>query len=251
MTKLASMFEGTFMRKKGFLGISSEVGDESVVGAQHGTDSIAFVVDGTGAGIAHDQAYSEEEEWRLFYPNARNADAWLELGTEGLGNDCYIYANTTDDSGMHEMEKDHYLKFKTFGRGETGAHIMEYSGKEFTPTTDNVCKLGTSTARWSQIYVVSPNLTPATRSDVKFAKARSGETEAALEIGRLINRYKDEGGRICYGVRAEDVLAIMEKHGLPSEHYGIVYEEDGVVSMCYEQLHAFVIKAVVEKLSGL
>ncbi|WP_423855581.1 tail fiber domain-containing protein [Acinetobacter guillouiae] len=116
-----------------------------------------------------------------------------------------------------------------------------------TPNTDNAQTLGSTGSRWSTVYLgTAPVVTSDERLKQQFRSQSEREKAAALEIKNAICLYKfndavdlkGDGARWHVGVKAQQVISILEAHELEPFEYGFVcydewedqdaiYDEDG------------------------
>jgi hypothetical protein len=95
--------------------------------------------------------------------------------------------------------------------------------------------LGSASNRWSQLYAASGTInTSDAREKTPLESLTAAEIGAAKEIAKSIGTYKwlamvkekGDGARKHVGVTAQEVIRIMESHGLDAMAYGLVcYDE--------------------------
>lgn len=98
-------------------------------------------------------------------------------------------------------------------------------------TLDNTKSLGFSFARWSTIYAGTGAINTSDERYKVFYDTDEAEKSAALEIKSIIKKFKfkdaiaekgEENARIHYGVGAQSVVSILQKHGLNPFDYAFV-----------------------------
>ena len=113
----------------------------------------------------------------------------------------------------------------------------------FKPFSDNAYTIGDATHRPTEIFAVNGTInTSDERLKTPIEDITEAERKAALEIKSNIGKYKfldaieskGDDARIHWGVGAQTVKSIMEKHGLDAFKYSLLcldewYEIDGVI----------------------
>ncbi|WP_076071709.1 tail fiber domain-containing protein [Sphingomonas montana] len=109
--------------------------------------------------------------------------------------------------------------------------ITQTTGSAFVPVADNAVALGGPGSRWSQVYVASGAISTSDERDKDWRGALTDdELAAAREIAREIGVYrwhasiaaKGDDARLHVGVRAQQVAAILARHGLDPDCYGLL-----------------------------
>lgn len=113
--------------------------------------------------------------------------------------------------------------------------VFQQDGASFYPTTDNFTSLGLASNRYSTVFAATGSINT---SDERLKDWRGGltakEAAASSEIARAIGIYRffdaiDQKGsdaRLHVGVKAQQVVSIMQDHNLDPFAYGFVcYDE--------------------------
>src|SRR5690606_34963298 len=107
--------------------------------------------------------------------------------------------------------------------------ILSGDGTEFRPAVDNNLNLGSPTLAFKDEYFRNaPIITSDERLKQQFRSQPDREKDAALEIKNSICLYKfnesvdlkGDGARWHVGVKAQQVVSILESHGLNPFEYG-------------------------------
>lgn len=118
----------------------------------------------------------------------------------------------------------------------TGGGITRFGGSTaITPFGDNNTSCGDASNRWTQVYAANGTIqTSDERLKQDFRSLNNAEKSAAIEIKnniglfRFIDSVKEKGdsARKHVGVLAQQVISILEKHGLDWHEYGFIcYDE--------------------------
>ena len=113
----------------------------------------------------------------------------------------------------------------------------------------NTQPLGTVAKRWNTAYLISaPNVSSDARLK-DFKEISDAEMSCAKAIRAHIRKYKlkSEGvrGKLHFGVAAQTIFDIFEKHGLsPLDYRLIERDESGWYSVSYEELLCFMMLGV-------
>lgn len=118
----------------------------------------------------------------------------------------------------------------------TGGGITRFGGSTaITPFGDNNTSCGNASNRWTQVYAANGTIqTSDERLKQDFRSLNDAEKSAAIEIKnniglfRFIDAVKEKGdsARKHVGVLAQQVISILEKHGLDWHEYGFIcYDE--------------------------
>lgn len=106
---------------------------------------------------------------------------------------------------------------------------------QFVPKADNTHKLGAASQRWSEVFAGTGTInTSDEREKTTLLEIDDIEKACALELKQNIKKFKfndsverkGDDARIHFGVGAQTVKAIFEKHGLNAESYALFcYDE--------------------------
>lgn len=128
-----------------------------------------------------------------------------------------------------------YLAGTSAGFFAGGATICQVVSGAFRPFTDNNILLGTASLRWNTVYAGTGTInTSDERLKQQWRSQSEAEKAAALAIKSNIGLYKfndavaekGDGARWHVGVKAQQVVAIMQSHGLDALTYAFVcYDE--------------------------
>lgn len=190
--------------------------------------------------------------------------AGISYATPASGTQGYFYyskgaTNSDDYWNIKVGNVDSYKFFNT----------------AFRTSSDNVCSLGTFSARWSTVYAATGAInTSDAREKQQVAELTEAEFRVAKKLKSLIRTYKfndavlakGDAARTHFGVMAQDVKSAFESEGLVAERYAILcYDEwdeqqesvgaDGCVvseympagnryGVRYDELFAFIIGAL-------
>lgn len=133
---------------------------------------------------------------------------------------------------------------------------------------DNSVRLGNATNRWTEIFATTGTINTSDEREKTFLNIEDAEKQAALEIKANLRKFKfneaienkGDNARIHFGVSAQQVGQILQKHGLNPDAYGFFcfdeweqeQDDEGNVLMeagnrygvRYEELLAFIISAL-------
>lgn len=139
--------------------------------------------------------------------------------------------------------------YETDGAGATefgDRWIFNHTG-EFLPATDDAFNIGSASLRVSEIFAANGTInTSDEREKTTLLELNDTEKACALELKDNIRKFqfndavetKGDDARIHFGVGAQTVKAIFEKHGLVAEQYSLFckdeWEEDVTVIPCDE-----------------
>lgn len=192
------------------------------------------------------------------------------------------YDNTTGSywkmalSGLVGTQDDLYFYSKPPGTTtETARVVLTDAGATLRPGTDNLWALGSGTFRWTTVFAATGTInTSDERRKTELLPLTEVEKTVALELKASIRKFKfldavekkGDKARVHFGVGAQTVKAIFEKHGLNPDDYGLfcydkwdateaVLNEDGVeiapakpagdiYGVRYDELLAFIIAAL-------
>ena len=142
---------------------------------------------------------------------------------------------------------------------------VNFTGNDFSPTTDNNISLGTSPKRWSVVYAATGTInTSDEREKQDILNLSETEKRVATAVKGLIKsfRFKDavkekgESARIHFGVMAQQVATAFKSEGLDPDKYAMFcYDEwkddetTGITAgnrygIRYDELLAFVISCL-------
>lgn len=108
---------------------------------------------------------------------------------------------------------------------------VEFAGTEIVPSVDNTVTLGNASKRYSEIFAGNGTInTSDERLKTTLLSIEDNERSCALEIKSNIRKFKmtdavevkGDNARIHFGVGAQTVVDIFEKHGLDAMEYGMV-----------------------------
>lgn len=145
--------------------------------------------------------------------------------SSGRGETCLAYHDGGGSAGGIET-----------ANFSSGSLVLEWflRGGYLAPATDNIRSIGTATLRPSVIYSATGTINTSDEREKAFEDIDSAEKSAALEIKSAIRKFKwhkstdekGDGARWHFGVGAQTVGSIMEKHGLNPSMYGFwCYDE--------------------------
>ena len=150
-----------------------------------------------------------------------------------------------------------------------GVTKLEVRSDRILPSPDNAMLLGTASNRWATVYAGTGTInTSDERNKTPLLDIDESELGAARELKFCIKKFKfndsvsvkGDGARIHFGVGAQTVKSIFEKHGLAPESYALFcydewpsnVDEEGVevtaagnrYGIRYDQLLAFIIASL-------
>lgn len=108
---------------------------------------------------------------------------------------------------------------------------VEFAGTEIVPSVDNSVTLGNASKRYSEIFAGNGTInTSDERLKTKLLEIEDRERTCALEVKASIRKFKmtdavevkGDNARIHFGVGAQTVVGIFEKHGLNAMEYGMI-----------------------------
>jgi len=231
-------FAPNFKRESGVLRYGVDAGCFAVNSVSSDDDYEAFkYVNSTGVRLRRSSgswAIADLDLNTLFSVNYQgNAECTGNFKTGGK-------LTTTGD-----IEKDGEGAFTLKRRSTAGVMetVLWFSGTttnmaaygSVSPDSDNAFALGSSAARWSTVYLGSaPVVTSDERLKQQFRSQTQREKDAALEIKESICLYKfndavdlkGDGARWHCGVKAQQVISILESHDLdPFEYAFVCFDE--------------------------
>jgi hypothetical protein len=163
-------------------------------------------------------------------------------------------------------------KHATGSYGTTSVEVDSVSNS-FSPTTDNVHDLGSSSLRWKDVYATNATIQTSDRNQKEQIEELSEqEKTVAVECKSLIRKFKwkdavlEKGtdARFHFGVVAQDLEKAFSDGGLDARAYGIFIEakwwedsegnrvsediegaiEKSMLGVRYDELLAFIISAM-------
>lgn len=163
-------------------------------------------------------------------------------------------------------------KHATGSYGTTSVEVDSVSNS-FSPTTDNVHDLGSSSLRWNDVYATNATIQTSDRNQKEQIEELSEqEKTVAVECKSLIRKFKwkdavlEKGtdARFHFGVVAQDLEKAFSDGGLDARAYGIFIEakwwedsegnrvsedlegaiEKSMLGVRYDELLAFIISAM-------
>jgi len=193
--------------------------------------------------------------------------AKLSVAGDGV-NTAKFAIGTSSTSGYCGLQEDKPL-YLLQGEGYRLELANAANAHAVRPGEDNTQSLGDASKRWSAVYAVNGAIqTSDEREKEQQRQLYDNEKAAAIELKSAIRAFKwkdsvskkGEDARWHFGVMAQEVKRIFERHGLDAHKYGMFcYDEwesetddDGNVindsgnryGVRYEQLLAFVISAL-------
>ena len=161
-----------------------------------------------------------------------------------IGNDIFI--NSTDEGRLHV--------------GGTGRY--SWSDTLFGPQNDNARDLGSSSARWQDVYATNGTIQTSDRNEKQdIAEISEAEARVAVAVKGLLRKFKwkdavaEKGveARIHFGIIAQDLQDAFTAEGLDAGDYGMFIsstwtDDDGVeqtrLGVRYSELIAFIIAGI-------
>lgn len=234
-------FAPNFKRESGILRYGSDVGCFSVSSPSSDDDYETYkYVNSTGARLRRNSGSWGVADYNLnslFSVDYTGAIVAKDTVTSGSS----VYFNGSLESTIAGAATT-FKRRSTGGLMETvwwssGSSLnMAFYG-DVSPNTDNTQKLGSASTRWSTVYAGTGTInTSDARLKQQFRSLSESERLAALEIKNSICLFKfndavelkGDGARWHVGVKAQQVVAIMESYGLNPFDYGFVcYDEWG------------------------
>ena len=130
----------------------------------------------------------------------------------------------------HDLVADGTRGWNFWSNGAKIASAGRLGTLSFDPGVDNARTLGSAALRWSTVYAaVGAINTSDEREKLWRGDLTAPELAAASEIAKTIGAYQwlssiaekgQDGARLHVGVKAQQVFAIMAKHGLDAMRYG-------------------------------
>lgn len=107
----------------------------------------------------------------------------------------------------------------------------------------NTQPLGTTTARWATANLITAPNVSSDETLKDFEDVTEGEVLCAKEVRTMMRKYrlKAGDGKVHFGVGAQSVVAVFEKHGLVVDDYNLIsIDDNGFYSVVYEELLCFI-----------
>jgi len=145
--------------------------------------------------------------------------------------------------------------FFSFAGGSIGVTCnntrrVEFDTAGIKPASGNTYDLGANAAadRWRYIYLNnSPNVSSDQRLKEDIRDLSDAERRVAIAAKGLLKTYRmiDGDGRRKFGVIAQELAAAFESEGLDPLKYSVIQiDSDGMYSVAYEELTAFILAAL-------
>lgn len=171
---------------------------------------------------------------------------------KNTGTDFFQETFFRDDTITNRIN---YMQWKTIGiNTELNFSFLD---KRVYANATGLWALGSSTNRWRNIFLteaVDVSSDQRLKEDIR-ENLTDNEIKAGLEIAKAIRLYSlksDESKKTQVGVYAQEVIRILDNNGINWKEYAFINEgEDGYYSIVYDQLNAFCIKAMSEKLLSI
>lgn len=148
-------------------------------------------------------------------------------GTATSGIDIKSNTSTTTIMNTGNISPS-YEQLAVYLNGATGTFLLGAGAAGIVFLTDGVGTVGSAANRCSTVYATTGTInTSDEREKTELLEADEAEKAAALEIKQHIRKFKfkdavnkkGEAARIHFGVGAQTVKSIMERHGLKPEQY--------------------------------
>lgn len=144
------------------------------------------------------------------------------VGTTGYSSDDSMYISSEVNNSYITLKSNHsssmkHLRWIPFNGGLMNLH-------------DNAYDLGRSNLRWKDIYAGNPVISTSDERDKVFLIKNDKEKLVAQELRKLIKAFKfkesikekgEDSARIHFGVSAQEVGRIFEKHDLDPKSYSL------------------------------
>lgn len=172
------------------------------------------------------------------------------LGQATDVTNCVLLGDNTKSTGNNAV---------AIGSGVTAAqntvaignssHTDIFQYGNIKPQIDNTFSIGSSSARYSQIYATNGTINTSderlkTPLDFDLLDA---EKRAAVEIKKHIGKFRwldSDGSKIHFGVGAQTVEQILTKNGLNSNDYAFLVKENGTYGINYGELAMFILSTI-------
>jgi hypothetical protein len=119
-----------------------------------------------------------------------------------------------------------------------GSTLYRFKPAVFSPTSSSVASLGEAGALWTEVFATNGTInTSDERLKTELLDVNEAELAAAVEVKANIKKFKmldsvdkkGDAARIHFGVGAQTVKKIFEKHGLDANDYSL---------FCYDEWEA-------------
>jgi hypothetical protein len=183
--------------------------------------------------------YKTQNKNATVYSTTSNESFSHRLNCNGTGQPQYRVTNDIGDGmlqissnggfGLYDIK---YSKWLINANSNTSniQYPLNISGNT-SPSNDNYFSLGTASMRWVSLYAATGTIqTSDERYKQQFRSLHEAEKNAALEIKNSICLYKfndavdlkGDDARWHCGVKAQEVVSIMQQHGLKPFDYAFV-----------------------------
>ena len=205
-----------------------------------------------------------------------NAAARLNLGSTSAASSTTINFRTSGNANDYDARITGSAGNATTGNGSLQVSAAELSvGCVIRPAIDDTYALGRSDRRFTQLFAVTGTInTSDEREKEQVRELSERERNAALELKGKLRAFKwkdavaekGDAARWHFGVMAQEVQRVFERHGLDAHEYAMfchdeweaapeVLGDDGEVvapeivageryGVRYDQLLAFIISAI-------
>lgn len=196
---------------------------------RYGGDSSLAVVryDPADGSFCPDSHVRLKPQKNIYMRNAANTGDFNIMGLDGSN------VMTVGSSGLAGLNLQ--CGTGTMYIGNSAGTQLALSTGVFKPFNDNNTTLGAASQRWSTVYAGTGTInTSDERLKQQWRSQSEAEKAAALEIKSSIGLYKfndavaekGDSARWHVGVKAQQVVSIMQSHGLDALAYGFVcYDE--------------------------
>lgn len=123
-----------------------------------------------------------------------------------------------------------------------------------SPMVDGSASLGTNSYRWGAVHSVNGSLQTSDGRLKDIYTIEQKELDAGLELSENLIKYRWKGEeKFHFGCIAQEVMLIMEKHGLDPLQYEMVQydKEADIFSVNYGELSSFCIAALSRGLKAI
>lgn len=124
----------------------------------------------------------------------------------------------------------------------------------FQPAMDNARTLGSSLRRWTTVFAVNGTIVTSDGRYKDIFDIDGAELAAGLELASKMVKFRwkndqDLDDKFRFGVIAQEVMLVLEKHGLnPLDYAMVVYDEEAdTFGVNYGELSCFCIAALAAK----
>lgn len=175
--------------------------------------------------------------------------------THAVGGKAYIGATSGDatlQSRTGSLNIQSGLRVRIGGTDGSGWYIAD--SVKLTPTADNARACGQPNGRWTVVYAVNGTIQTSDGRFKEILEIEQAELDAGLELSANLIKYRWNGeDKIHFGCIAQEVMLILEKHGLDPLQYDMVQydEEADIFGVNYAELNSFCIAALSRKLNAI